>query len=139
MDEKSTQLAEALLRAFAKFSKNEKKPRHYGVDQLLHPSEIHMVMRVGNNPGAHVSELARIAGITRGAVSQLIARLVKKGLIQKVEDPESSLKTVPVLTNKGKVAFYATNSATRKAEDKSPITSVTSTMRNFMRYSISCI
>lgn len=101
------QLGETMLRVFNKFARNEKKARYYGVDGLLHPSEIHMVMLIGNNPGVHVSELARSAGVTRGAVSQVVAKLGKKGLIKKMGDPEHSLKMVPELTNKGKVAYYA--------------------------------
>lgn len=86
---------------------NEKKPRHFGISELLHASEIHMVMNIYDNPGMHVSELARIAGVTRGAVSQIVSKLEKKGLVTKTEDPENRLKTIPVLTSKGKVAYYA--------------------------------
>ena len=107
MDKRPQKLAEILLRVFNKFARNEKKPRCFGVDELLHPSEIHMVMLIGDNPGVHGAELARVAGVTRGAISQIVAKLEKKGLVQKVEAPENSLKKVPVLTNKGKVAYYA--------------------------------
>jgi DNA-binding MarR family transcriptional regulator len=97
----------ALLRVINKFSRNESKPRCFGIDELLHPSEIHMVMLIGDNPGTHGAELARVAGITRGAVSQFLAKLEKKGLIEKKSDPQHNLKRVPTLTNKGKVAYYA--------------------------------
>jgi DNA-binding MarR family transcriptional regulator len=107
MDKRTHKLAEILLRVFNKFAENEKKPRYFGVPELMHASEIHMVMHIGDNPGVHVSELARIVGVTRGAVSQLVSKLEKKGLVTKAEDSENSLKTVPVLTNKGKVAYYA--------------------------------
>lgn len=90
-----------------KIVRNEKTPQNYGVDVLLHPSEIHMIMFIGNNEGVHISELARIMGITRGAVSQAVAKLVKKGLVKKIEDPHNSLKMVPALTKKGKVAYWA--------------------------------
>ena len=66
-----------------------------------------MVMHIGDNQGTHMAELARIADVTRGAVSQLVAKLEEKGLVVKVENIENSSKTVPVLTNKGKVAYYA--------------------------------
>lgn len=102
-----SQLGRTLLRVFNKFAHNEKKPRHFGVDVLLHPSEIHMVMLIGDNQGAHLSELARIAGVTRGAVSQAIAKLEKKGLVSKVAAPDSGLKRVPSLTSKGRVAYWA--------------------------------
>ncbi len=96
-----------LIRVLNKSASNEKKPRHFGVDEELHASEIHMVMLIGDNPGVHGAELARISGVTRGAISQIVSKLEKKGLVKKVEDSENSLKKVPVLTNKGKVAYYA--------------------------------
>lgn len=107
METPTTRLAAALVRVLNKFARNEKKPRRFGVDELLHPSEIHMVMLIGNNPGIHAAELARVAGVTRGAISQIVARLEKKGLVVKDKDSDSHLKMVPILTNKGKVAYYA--------------------------------
>lgn len=107
MDKSNYRLGETLLRILNKFNQNEKRPRYFGLDELLYPSEIHMLMWVGNNEGAHVSELARLAGITRGAVSQTVAKLQEKGLVKKVPDPENSLKTVPALTSKGKTAYWA--------------------------------
>jgi DNA-binding MarR family transcriptional regulator len=107
MNERIQKIAGILTRVLTKSVANEKKPRHFGVPELLHASEIHMVMHIGDNPGVHMSELARIAGVTRGAVSQLVSKLEKKELVTKAEDPGNSLKTVPVLTNKGKIAYYA--------------------------------
>jgi len=107
MKKRIHKLAETLVRIITKSVENEKKPRNFGIPELLHASEIHMVMHIGDNPGMHVSELARIAGVTRGAVSQQVSKLERKGLVTKADDPENSLKTVPVLTNKGKVAYYA--------------------------------
>ena len=107
MQRRLLKLAQTLVRVINKSVENEKKARDFGVPELMHASEIHMVMHIGDNPGVHVSELARIAGVTRGAVSQLVSKLEKKGLATKTGDPQNSLKTVPVLTNKGKVAYYA--------------------------------
>lgn len=107
MKKRVQKLSQSLLRVINKVVENEKKPRHFGISELLHASEIHMVMNIYDNPGMHVSELARIAGVTRGAVSQIVSKLEKKDLVTKTEDPENRLKTVPVLTSKGKVAYYA--------------------------------
>ncbi len=99
-------MAGTLARVFTKYTENEKKPRYFGVPEMMYASEIHMVMHIGDNPGVHMSELARIAGVTRGAVSQLVSKLEKKGLVTKAEDPANNLRTVPMLTNKGHVAYY---------------------------------
>ena len=37
---------------------NEKKPRLYGLKEPLYTSEIHMLMMIGQNPEAGVTELA---------------------------------------------------------------------------------
>lgn len=105
MEKRIKHLTEALLRAVSKMNRNEKKVRSYGTDVMLHPSEVHTAMLIGNNPGQHVSELARIAGVTRGAVSQVVAKLEKKGLVKKVADPDSNLKTIPRLTDMGWAAY----------------------------------
>lgn len=99
--------AELLLRVFNKFNENQKSPRNYGIAELLYPAEIHMVMNIGDHPGIHMAELARIAGVTRGAVSQLVTKLENKGLVVKKTDPQNNLKTLPMLTTKGKIAYYA--------------------------------
>ena len=44
-------------------------------------------MIIGTNEGIHVSELARFLAVTRGAVSQMVAKLKNKGLIEKKIDP----------------------------------------------------
>lgn len=107
MNKRTQKLAELFIRVLNKAAGNEKKPRHFGVDEALHPSEIHTVMLIGDNPGVHGAELARISGVTRGAISQIVSKLENKGLVKKVDDPGNSLIKVPVLTNKGKVAYYA--------------------------------
>ena len=107
MNDKVEILTEAFIRVMNKFMDNQKRPRKYGGDELLYPSEIHTIMMIGNNEGIHVSELARIAGVTKGAVSQIVGKLAKKGLVRKVEDPGNASKILLELTNKGKVAFYS--------------------------------
>ncbi|ADK86190.1 transcriptional regulator, MarR family [Desulfarculus baarsii DSM 2075] len=107
MNERMNKLGAIILRVFNMAVQNEKKPRNFGISELLYPSEIHMVMLVGDNPGAHLSELARRAGITRGAVSQVVNKLEKKNLICKDYGPKNNLRMVPVLTEKGKAAYLA--------------------------------
>ena len=107
MNDKVEILTEAFIRVMNKVMDNQKRPRKYGSDELLYPSEIHTIMMIGNNEGIHVSELARIAGVTKGAVSQIVGKLAKKGLARKLEDPGNASKILLELTNKGKVAFYS--------------------------------
>jgi len=107
MDLKARKLSEVFLRIMHKVIENQKKPRRYGIDDLLYPSEIHTIMMIGIHKDVHISELARFLGITRGAVSQMVARLENKGLIGKKTDPQNATRSLLSLTNKGKVAYYA--------------------------------
>ncbi len=100
-------ISEALLRVLNKALANQRKPRSYGLKEKLFPAEVHMVMLIGQYPSAGVTELAEKAGITKGAVSQMIQRLVNKRLIRKQISSESARRVDLELTNRGKVAFYS--------------------------------
>ena len=101
------QISDVMIRIINRYNEAEKKPRHYGTDDLLFPSEVHMVSLIGNNEGCGVSELARIAGVTKGAISQIVKKLETRGLIVKSEERGNSSKVLVNLTNKGRVVYYA--------------------------------
>jgi len=107
MDSKAQKLSEVFLRIMHKVIENQKKPRRYGINDRLYPSEIHTIMMIGIHQDVHISELARFLGITRGAVSQMVTRLENKELIKKRIDPQNATRILLSLTNKGKVAYYA--------------------------------
>lgn len=104
---RAQKLAEVFLRIVHKVIENQKRPRQYGIAEKLYPAEIHTLMMIGTHEKVHVSELARFLGVTRGAVSQMIDKLNKKGLIDKKTDPENATRVLLSLTNKGKVAYFA--------------------------------
>jgi len=86
----------------------ESTPRHYGTDELLTPSEIHLVERIGDqDQSLSVTDLARLVGVTKGAISQTLKKLARKQIVRKDSDPHNSSRTLVSLTAKGKAAFYA--------------------------------
>ena len=85
----------------------DKIPRKFGTDQTLNSSEVHLIELIGENDGRSVTDLAKLQGVTKGAVSQTLKRLETKGMALKDEDPANSSRSVITLTNKGKTAFYA--------------------------------
>jgi len=91
-------------RAMAKYSQIERKAFDFGIGMELYPAEIHMVMAVDMRDGAGVTELAEELGITKGAVSQLVSKLVKKGLLLKEPDPENGSRVVVMTTELGHAA-----------------------------------
>jgi len=106
MIERKKKFAETLVRILNKYVENQKRPRKYGLDEMLYPAEIHMIMLIGNNKSSGVMALAKKAGITKGAVSQMVKRLENKGLIKKSVHPNNAKMIVLNLTNKGNVAYY---------------------------------
>ncbi len=107
MEDTKKIISETLLRVLNQYLENQKKPRNYGLEELLYPAEVHLIMLAGQNPTAGVTELAQKAGVTKGAVSQMMQKLVKKQLIKKSQDPQNSKRVVLKLTNKGKIAYYS--------------------------------
>ncbi len=94
----------ALLRIVYKLTEIDKQARNYGTDCPLHVSEIHMIKEIKRSNGSHMSEIARKLDVTRGAVSQIIKKLEKKGFVNKEMVSENQLMLVPVLTEKGEIA-----------------------------------
>ena len=82
----------------------EKKQRDYGTDVLLYPSEIHVIASIAENPETHMSGIAEILGVTRGAVMQLVIKLEKKGLVKRYKSDKDSKKVFLQLTQQGEKA-----------------------------------
>ena len=55
----------------------------YGENLKLYPSEIHAILLIPENGKCHFGEIVHKSGVTKGAVSQTITRLVKKGILVK--------------------------------------------------------
>ncbi|MCB2169909.1 MAG: MarR family transcriptional regulator [Deltaproteobacteria bacterium] len=86
----------------------EQTPRPFGTDEHLTSSEIHLIEIIGDNDEAlSVTDLSKVLGVTKGAVSQNLKRTEKKGLTLKLEDPQNSSRSIVKLTSKGKTAYFA--------------------------------
>ena len=68
-------------------------------------NEMTMLKAIGDNPDMHVIGLARILGITKGAVSQTLSKLEKKGLIEKLPDPSNASRLIIKLTASGEEIY----------------------------------
>lgn len=93
-----------LLRIIQKFLDIDKKTRFFGTDEQLFNAEIHMIKAIKENEGIHVTGLAHQLGVTKGAVSQILAKLERKGLISKEKDVGNQSRLVLRLTPKGEIA-----------------------------------
>ncbi|HBE77966.1 MAG TPA: hypothetical protein DDW65_09340 [Firmicutes bacterium] len=66
----------------------------------LYPSEIHLMLETKGEQAVNATRIAERLGITKGAVSQTLSRLEKKGIIEKIKDPgyknELSISLTPL-------------------------------------------
>jgi len=95
----------SLLRVIYSVMDLDHSMRYYGTDVPLHFGEIHMIKEIKVNPGTYISELAEKNGVTRGAVSQMVKKLEKKGILVKVPDERNRSRLLLELTDKGNTAF----------------------------------
>jgi len=98
-------IGETFNRIINKFSSIEKKPRDFGIGDLLYPSEIHNIEIIGRNPGINVTNLAKKLGVTKGAVSQIVNKLERKKLVAKFRGSNNEKEVMLKLQKKGQIAF----------------------------------
>ena len=100
-----TYIVEKLIHAVNKMNACAKKPRDYGTSDLLYQSEIHTLAAVHHHAGRNASELAVILGVTNGAITQVVGKLMNKGLIEKYHLRGNQKEVYFRLTQKGEVAY----------------------------------
>src|SRR5210317_977618 len=81
--------------------KMEKTQKSFGTGEIISHSEIHLIEIIGDTQDLSVTDLSRHMGVTKGAVSQSLKRLEKKGFTTKKTDPENLSRTIVMLTSKG--------------------------------------
>lgn len=95
------------------YSVIDKKPKKYGTGDLLYVSEIHAIDVIGKNPEINLTQLADALGITKGAISQTVKRLVVKQYIAKYKirnNKEVNLR----LSDKGYLIFQGSQTFGRE-------------------------
>jgi DNA-binding MarR family transcriptional regulator len=71
----------------------------------LYPSEVHLMLVIKNDIDTNATEIAKQLGLTKGAVSQTLLRLEKKGIILKTKDPYNKNELTLSLTTLGEEAY----------------------------------
>lgn len=81
MNEELHSIIDLFTRILHLYSTIDKKPRDFGTGDLLFVSEIHAIHYIAANPEINMTQLAEISGVTKGAISQTVKRLVNKRYI----------------------------------------------------------
>lgn len=77
------EMADVIYKFVMLYSEYAKKPRDYGIGEPITMVEAHTLTAIEENPGITNNELVAMWGRTKGAVSQTVSKLEKKGLIIK--------------------------------------------------------
>ncbi|GAB0150513.1 MarR family transcriptional regulator [Marichromatium gracile] len=96
-----------LLRLLNKLDRIEKQPIQVEDGLDLSTKEIHTVEAIGERGTMNVTEVGTHFGITKGAASQRISRLVERGLVAKRAAAHSNKEFELSLTDLGWRAFRA--------------------------------
>ncbi len=73
----------------------------------LYPSEIHLIMFINKDRDSNATRMAEKLGLTKGAVSQTLTRLDKKGIVRKTKDPFNKNELTVSFTPFGKEVIEA--------------------------------
>ncbi len=95
------ELMESFIRMVNKYNELEKYPVKYGTRHNFHHSERHMLDIFGDNPGVNITELAGLIGVTKGAVSQAVSKLERKGAVRRYKEAGNEKEVRIGLTDEG--------------------------------------
>nr|WP_315019611.1 MarR family transcriptional regulator [uncultured Aminipila sp.] len=99
--------ASILYKFVMTYSDYIKTAHDYGTGETINMAEVHTLTAIEENPGITVTEVALEWNRTKGAVSQIIGKLEKRGLIIRKKEG-SNAKTVHLyVTEKGKLLSNA--------------------------------
>jgi DNA-binding MarR family transcriptional regulator len=105
MPDEARKLADRIRRVINRFVFLEKRSVFRLGEIRLHPSEIHLMLVVREQPDLNASEMAQATGVSIGAVSQTLARLERKGIITKTRDSSLKNRVTATFTETGKAAI----------------------------------
>jgi DNA-binding MarR family transcriptional regulator len=101
----SKMLLESFLRLVNKYNQLGKHPMTYGTPHQFYHSERHMLDIVGDNPGLNITEFAKAAGVTKGAISQVVSKLEEKEVLRRHRSAGNMKETKLKLTPHGEKIY----------------------------------
>lgn len=115
-----SEMSVLMERVIHKYVQMEQTKRCYckSLDIILTRTEIHTIAAVGDHPNLNLTSLAKIQGITKGAASQMIYKLVDKGFIHKETSPNSDTEVCLSLTDLGKEAYTGHQEFHKTTDDR---------------------
>ena len=101
----SANLLESFVRLVNKYNALGKHPMTYGTQHKFYHSERHMLDIVGDDPGLNLTEFAKAAGVTKGAISQVATKLENKGALTRFKSGDNEKEIRLRLTQLGEQIY----------------------------------
>ncbi|MCP4158523.1 MAG: MarR family transcriptional regulator [Deltaproteobacteria bacterium] len=98
-------LTSAFERLMYVLTSGKRQKHDYGTGELLHITESHLISFIGVQPDITSKQIAQALDITKGAVSQTLKKLEKKGYVVKYPKAENLREYCLNLTKKGQTVF----------------------------------
>jgi DNA-binding MarR family transcriptional regulator len=111
----SKDIEELFIRMVNAYNALEKIPARHGTRHNLYHSERHMLDKIGDNTGMNVTEFAAAAGVTKGAISQLVTKLERKGIVRRYKKSTNDKEVFLELTKTGKEVYRQHKEMSEKA------------------------
>ena len=107
MTQKIIKDADVLYEFVLKYAASMNLSKDYGTGEKLNMIEAHLLTYIDDHPGITGSELARMWGRTKGAISQQIKKLVSRGLVVRKKQSNNAKTILLYVSKKGKEVSFA--------------------------------
>jgi DNA-binding MarR family transcriptional regulator len=99
------EIEDLFIKMVNKYNALEKIPVKFKNVHDLYHSERHMIDKIGENPDMNITEFAESLGVTKGAVSQVVSKLERKGVVKRQKKSGSEKEVILHLTREGKELY----------------------------------
>lgn len=105
MDQNLQSFIESFYQITGELNKQRHKPISFDGTVPLNTAAIHLIDMIGKHPDYNATQLATVLGNTKGAISQMTAKLAQKGLIERQHSGANAKEVTYLLTPAGQRVY----------------------------------
>jgi DNA-binding MarR family transcriptional regulator len=98
-------MTELFMKILDKSVENAKIPKDFGTGETLYSTEIHTIHHIGEQDAINITQLSKVMGISKAAISKFVNKMVKKGYVSKICNQDNKREVKLFLTEKGRMAY----------------------------------
>lgn len=91
------------------YEEMQRKKHNYTKEVSLYPSEIHAIVCIAESSTINMTELSKQLGVTKGAVTKIVVKLEKQGLVRRYKYVSNRKEVYLHLTELGAEAYSGHN------------------------------